>query len=149
MQLTNNFSLDELCVTSTGIKNVPNEEQIKNLDKLAENVLQPIRDHFRTPIHIISGYRSPACNKAVGGAKNSDHLKGMASDIDQPGHSRVTNKMIFDYIKENLEYRQLIWEFGDDNNPAWVHVSYNENDNKGEVLKAVKKNGKTIYQKVP
>jgi hypothetical protein len=144
MQLTNNFSLEELCVTSTGIKNVPNEEQIKNLDKLAENVLQPIRDHFRTPIHIISGYRSSACNKAVGGAKNSDHLKGMASDIDQPGHSRVTNKMIFDYIKENLEFRQLINEF----DYSWIHVSYNENDNKGEVLKAVKKNGKTIYQKV-
>jgi zinc D-Ala-D-Ala carboxypeptidase len=144
MQLTNNFSLEELCVTSTGIKNVPNEEQTKNLDKLAENVLQPIRDRFRTSIHIISGYRSPACNKAVGGAKNSDHLKGMASDIDQPSYSRVTNKMIFDYIKENLEFRQLINEF----DYSWIHVSYDENDNKGEVLKAVKKNGKTIYQKV-
>ena len=145
MQLTNNFSLEELTITNTGLKNNPNKEQIANLDKLSENILQPLRDHFRVPIHISSGFRTIEVNKAIKGAKNSDHLKGMAVDIDQPSTSRVTNKMIFDWIRENLKFRQLISEFGTEDNPGWIHVSYNEADNKGEILRADKKEGKTVY----
>jgi zinc D-Ala-D-Ala carboxypeptidase len=150
--LSEHLSIAELTRSESakrlGLSNMPTEEHLDNLKKLADNIFEPIRNHFRCPILISSGYRSQGLNNAIGGAKGSDHLKGMAIDIDMDNTPNgVTNKMIFDYIKNNLKFRQLIWEFGDNENPNWVHISYNENDLKNEILIATKHNGKTNYKK--
>lgn len=114
--------------TAKGIDNTPTQEVIDNLTKLIEAVLDPLRKWYGKPIHINSGYRCSALNEAVGGAKNSQHTTGMAADIDT--HSTEENKKLFDYIKDNLEYDQLI----DEKNLAWVHVSYNDGHNRKQVL---------------
>jgi len=150
--LSEHLSIAELTRSESakrlGLSNMPTEEHLANLKKLADNIFEPIRNHFRCPILISSGYRSQGLNNAIGGAKGSDHLKGMAIDIDMDNTPNgVTNKMIFDYIKNNLKFRQLIWEFGNSENPDWVHISYNENDLKNEILIATKHNGKTNYKK--
>ncbi len=89
------------------------------------NCFDPLRRWWRKPIGISSFYRSPELNKAIKGSKNSQHCKGQAIDIDADIlHNGITNKMIFDWLKLNVDFDQLIWEYGDDLNPAWVHVSY-------------------------
>ena len=127
---------------------MPTEAHIANLKLLAEKVFEPIRNNFRCPIHISSGYRSAELNKAVGGATTSQHSSGEAIDIDMDGSPNgVTNKMVFDYIKKYLEFDQLIWEFGSAENPDWVHVSYESTGKqRKQVLKAYKENGKTHYK---
>ena len=150
MNLSKNLTLSEVTKSNTainlGIKNEPNAEQLENLKTIANEVFQKIRDHFGVPIKVSSGFRSEALNKKVGGSKTSDHMKGCALDIDMDGiPGNVTNRDIFNYIKNNLVFRQLIWEFGNANNPDWVHVSYVKGDNKKEILKAIKKGKKTIY----
>jgi hypothetical protein len=158
MQLSKNLALAEVTRSETakrkGISNMPAPEHIENFKKLAENVFQPIRDHFGCPIHISSGYRSEALNKAIGGAgkmvngkyvPSSQHCTGEAIDIDMDGTS-ITNKQVFDYIKDNLNFDQLIWEFGTDANPDWVHVSYESTGKqRKQILKAVKKGSATTY----
>lgn len=148
MQLSKNLSLAEVIRSESakrkGISNTPNEEHLKQLTLLAQYVFQPIRDHFLVPIHISSGYRSPELNKAVGGSSTSQHSKGQAIDIDND-NSKITNKQIFEFIKNNLDFDQLIWEFGNEANPDWVHVSYVKGKNRKQILKAIKKNGKTSY----
>ena len=131
-----------------GVSNMPTPEHIENIKKLAENIFEPIRNNFRVPIHISSGYRSEALNKAIGGSKTSQHSKCEAIDIDMDGSSNgVTNRMVFDYIIKNLEFDQLIWEFGTSENPDWVHVSYSASGKqRKQVLKAVRVDGKTTYQ---
>jgi len=151
MQLSEHLSLAEVTRSETakrkGVSNMPTEAHITNFKLLAENVFEPIRNHFGKPIHISSGYRSAALNKAIGGAAGSQHCQGEAIDIDMDGHAGgVTNKMVFDYIKENLNFDQLIWEFGTDANPDWVHVSYESTGKqRKQILKAVKKGGATSY----
>jgi hypothetical protein len=150
MNLSKNLTLGEVTKSNTainlGIKNEPNTEQLENLKTIANEVFQKIRDHFGKPIKVSSGFRSDALNKKVGGSKTSDHMKGCALDIDMDGiPGDITNAQIFNYIKDNLEFKQLIWEFGTNMNPDWVHVSYVKGDNKKEVLKAVKKGTKTVY----
>ena len=149
MKLSRNLTLTEAIKSITAIRldidNEPTKEHLENLILVAERIFQPVRDHFNTPVYISSGYRSKALNKAVNGSKTSDHCKGKALDIDQDGKSYITNRQVFDYIKDNLEFKQLIWEHGNDKNPAWVHVSYDENDNKKEILRAIKINKKTKY----
>jgi hypothetical protein len=158
MQLSKNLALAEVTRSETakrkGISNMPTPEHIENFKKLAENVFQPIRDHFGCPIHISSGYRSEALNKAIGGAgkmvngkyvPSSQHCTGEAIDIDMDGTS-ITNKQVFEYIKDNLNFDQLIWEMGTDANPDWVHVSYESTGKqRKQVLKAVKKGSATSY----
>ena len=149
MQLSKNLSLAEVIRSETakrkGVSNMPTEAHIENFKLLAEKVFQPIRDHFGVPIHISSGYRSAALNKAIGGAASSQHCTGEAIDIDMDGTS-VTNAAIFNYIKDNLEFDQLIWEFGTDANPDWVHVSYESTGKqRKQILKAKKVGGKTTY----
>jgi NADH dehydrogenase FAD-containing subunit len=148
MQLSKNLSLAEVLRSESakrnGISNTPTKEHLANLVSIALNVFQPIRDHFLVPIHISSGYRSLALNKAVGGSNTSQHSKGQALDIDMDG-TKITNKQIFDFIKDNIEFDQLIWEFGTDKNPDWVHVSYAKGKNRKQILKAVRRNGKTSY----
>jgi hypothetical protein len=149
MQLSKHLALAEVMRSETakrkGISNMPTPEHIENFKKLAENVFEPIREHFGVPVHLSSGYRSAALNKAVGGASSSQHCKGEAIDIDMDG-TTVTNKQIFDFIKANVNFDQLIWEFGTDSNPDWVHVSYNSDGaQRKQILKAVKKGGATSY----
>lgn len=149
MQLSKNLSLAEVIRSETakrrGVSNMPTDAHIANFKLLAEKVFQPIRDHFGVPIHISSGYRSAALNKAIGGAASSQHCTGEAIDIDMDGTS-VTNAQIFNYIKDNLEFDQLIWEFGTDTNPDWVHVSYESTGKqRKQILKAVKSGGATKY----
>ena len=149
MQLSTHLALAEVMRSETakrkGISNMPTPEHIENFKKLAENVFQPIREHFGVPIHISSGYRSKALNTAVGGSLSSQHCKGEAIDIDMDGTS-ITNAQIFNYIKENLEFDQLIWEFGTDTNPDWVHVSYESTGKqRKQILKAIKSAKGTAY----
>lgn len=151
MKLSEHLELAEVIRSETakrhGISNMPTEEHIANFKKLAENVFEKIRNNFRCPIYISSGYRSKELNACTPGASaTSDHCKGMALDLDQQGHSQgITNKDVFDYIKANLKFKQLIWEGGTEQEADWIHVSYDENNLKNEVLRAVKVNGKMTY----
>jgi hypothetical protein len=152
MKLSENLSLSEVTRSDSakrkGISNEPTPEHLENFKKLAENIFEPIRKHFGKPIHISSGYRSKALNAAIGGSASSQHCTGEAIDIDMDGSSNgITNKMVFDYIKANLNFDQLIWEFGTKDNPDWVHVSYETTGKqRKQVLRAVKAGGKTAYQ---
>ena len=127
---------------------MPTEEHIINLKELAEHIFEPIRANFRQPILISSGYRSKELNAKIGGANSSQHSLGQAIDIDMDGTiNGVTNADIFKYIKEKLPFDQLIWEFGNDIQPDWVHVSYS-NRNRKQILKATKLNGITHYKQI-
>ena len=131
--------------TRRGIDNTPNDEQLKNMELIAEEVFEPLRSYVGGPIKINSFFRSPELNTAIGGSSKSQHCKGQAIDIDDT-FGRMTNAEMYYWIKENLEFDQMIWEFGDDDNPDWVHVSYvSAEDNRNRCLKAYKENGKTAY----
>jgi hypothetical protein len=151
MKLSEHLDLSEVTRSETakrkGISNMPTEAHIANFKLLAEKVFEPIRTHFRCPIIISSGYRSEALNREVGGSSTSDHCSGQAIDIDMDGTPNgVTNRMVFDYIKDNLDFNQLIFEFGDKENPDWVHVSYSASGNqRKQILRASRVNGKTTY----
>jgi hypothetical protein len=150
MKISQHLSLSEVTRSETakrkGISNTPTAEHLDNFKLLAEKVFEPIRLHFGVPIHISSGYRSKELNDAIGGSQTSQHSKGQAIDIDMDGSTNgVTNKMIYDFIKEKLDFDQLIWEFGTDLNPDWVHVSYTKTGNRKQKLKAVRSGGKTTY----
>jgi len=128
MKLSKNLSLNEVVRSDTAMRrdidNTPTEEHLKNLKYTAEKVFQPIREHFGVPIYISSGYRSKELNEAIGGSPRSFHSHGMALDLDQDGRNKgVSNADVFYYIKENLQFTELIWEFGDETNPNWVHVA--------------------------
>ena len=152
MKLSLHLDLSEVVRSESakrkGISNMPTPEHIANFKILAEKVFEPIREHFRCPIHISSGYRSKELNATIPGASlTSQHCSGEAIDIDMDGTPNgVTNRMVFDYIKDNLEFDQLIYEFGDSNNPDWVHVSYETTGKqRKQILKAIRVNGKTSY----
>ena len=152
MKLSKNLSLNEVIKSNTaerrGIDNNPNETHLANLKYLAEQVFQPIRDHFGVPIYISSGYRSPALNEAIGGSPRSFHSHGMALDLDQDGRNKgVSNADVFYFIKENFPFSELIWEFGNEDNPNWVHVAIakgRENEKKTKIAEKI--NGKTQYK---
>lgn len=147
MRLSKNFSLEELVKSDTairrGINNEPSQDIINNLQELVDNILQPLRDRMG-PIVISSGYRSPELNTAIGGSKTSDHCLGMAADIEVLG---VDNKMTAEVIRDCFSFTQVILEFYKDGVPdsGWVHVSYDPQDLKKQVLRADKVNGKTHY----
>ena len=148
MQLTTNFSLHELTKSETalrmGLDNTPGPVETEYLKLLAENVLQPIRDHFQKGVKVNSGFRSSETNQATGGAKSSDHVKGQAADIEIPG---VANADLAQWIMDNLDYTQLILEFYTPGIPdsGWVHVSYDPENLKKQELTAMKVAGKTQY----
>lgn len=150
MKLSNYVSLAEVTKSDTatrrGISNEPTPEHLENLKTICVEVFDKVRTHFGVPLFISSGYRSEALNKAIGGSKNSDHNLGRALDLDQDGRGNgVTNMEVFEFIKDNLEFDQLIYEFGTTKNPDWVHVGYRKGANRKQVLKAIKLNGKTKY----
>lgn len=135
-RLTKNFTLEELCKSNTatrlGIKNVPNKTEKDSLTRLAENILQPLRDHFDEPIKIGSGYRCEKLNKDVGGVANSQHMKGEAADLCIDG-DKAKGKKWFDFIRCNLDFDQLIWEHNKKGS-YWVHVSYKNGGNRHNVI---------------
>jgi zinc D-Ala-D-Ala carboxypeptidase len=150
MKLSNYLSLAEVTRSDTakrkGISNEPTAEHLENMKTIAVEVFDKVREYFGVPIFVSSGYRSAALNKAIGGSSTSDHNLGRALDLDQDGHGNgVTNADVFNYIKNNLEFDQLIWEFGTDKNPDWVHVGYRKGANRKQILKAVREGGKTKY----
>lgn len=152
MKISEHLELSELIRSESakrnGLSNMPTLEHIENLKKLADKIFEPIRNYFCKPIRISSGYRSRDLNTKIGGANTSQHSTGEAIDIDMDG-TDITNKEIFDYIKKNLSFDQLIWEFGTDKNPDWVHVSYESNGKqRKQILKATKQNGKTYYTNI-
>ena len=128
-----------------GLDNTPNESQLKCMKEIAEAVFEPLREWAGGPIKINSFFRGEPVNTAIGGSKYSQHMKGQAMDIDDTfGHK--TNAEMYHYIKDNLDFDQLIWEFGDDENPNWIHVSYvTHRENRKKLTIAKKINGKTKY----
>ena len=152
MKLSEHLDLSEVIRSESakrnGISNMPTEAHIANFKLLAEKVFEPIRLNFRCPINISSAYRSVELNCAVKGSATSQHCTGEAIDIDMDGTPHgVSNKMVFNYIKEYLEFDQLICEFGTNENPDWVHVSYESSGKqRKQVLKAYKEAGKTKYK---
>ena len=134
MNLSKNFTLEEMTATNKHLPNVPSEEEIENLTQLVKHVLQPLRDKFGRPIHINSGFRSLEVNKEEGGCLNpiSQHCKGEAADLDSDD-----NATLFHLIRFEFNFDQLIWEGGNSSQPAWVHVSYKTEGNRKQPLKMV------------
>ena len=128
------------------IKNEPNKEQLKNMKLLAEKVFEPLRIEVGGPIKVNSFFRSPELNKAIGGSSKSQHCHGQAIDLDDTfGH--MSNAQMYYFIKSELDFDQMIWEFGNNKNPNWVHVSYvSPEKNRNRCLRAYKENGKTKYE---
>lgn len=132
-----------------GLNNDPTKAHLTNMELLAEKVFEPLRKHVNGPIKINSFYRGPELNKAIGGSANSQHCKGQAIDIDDV-YGKRSNAEMFTYIREMLDFDQVIWEFGTDMNPNWIHVSYvSKEENRNRCLKAYKdENGKTKYKTI-
>ena len=130
--------------TRLNISNIPNEDLLKNMVLVAEQVFEPLRDWAKHPIRVNSFYRSPKLNAAIKGSFRSSHLSGLAIDISTLG--KKSNGELFDYIRQNLDFDQIIWEFGNNENPRWIHLSYkNKKDNRKDVLKARYRGGKVTY----
>ena len=131
--------------TRRGIDNNPNDEQLENMELIAKEVFEPLRDWVDGPIKINSFFRSPELNTAIGGSSKSQHCKGQAMDIDDT-FGKATNAEMYHWIKDHMDFDQMIWEFGNDDNPNWVHISYvSAKDNRNRCLKAYKEKGKTKY----
>ena len=128
-----------------GLKNDPTDAHLENMKLICEKVFEPLRTHVGGPIKINSFYRGPELNKAIGGSAKSQHCHGQAMDIDDT-YGHASNAAMFDWIKANLDFDQMIWEFGNDQNPDWVHVSYvSPEANRKRCLKAYRESGKTKY----
>ena len=130
------------------ISNEPDVVQLACMKLIAETVFENAREYFEVPIYISSFFRSGALNKALKGAKGSQHMKGEAMDLDCDVYGEITNKELFEYIKENCYFDQLILEnVGEDGTGGWVHVSYKKEGNRNEVLIMTKIDGKSTYTK--
>ena len=152
MKLSKNFSLAEMTKSQTatrmGLDNNPSMDEQENLRLLCERVLQPVRDHFNHVVSVSSGYRSAALSQAIGSSPDSQHTKGMAADFEIYG---TPNNEVFNWIKNNLMYDQMILEFWntDEPNSGWVHVAYNpdQEENIKQNLRAYKdEDNKTQYK---
>lgn len=129
-----------------GIDNIPGDYELGNMELIAERLFEPLRAWVGGPVKINSFYRNKELNLAIGGSQRSQHCQGRAIDLDDT-FGYKTNAEMFNWIKENLNFDQLIWEFGSDSNPDWVHMSYvSEDQNRNRCLRALKKNGKTVYE---
>ena len=148
-RLTKHVSYKEGVYSTTalrlGLNNDPSDDHLQNMILLSEKIFEPLRIHVGGPIKINSFYRGPELNKAIGGSSKSQHCHGQAIDIDDT-YGHASNKEMFNWIKANLDYDQMIWEFGTDENPNWVHVSYvDPGSNRNRCLKAYREDGKTKY----
>jgi len=150
MKITAHVSYKEVTKSNTairkGIENIPSGEQMENIKLLCENIFEPLRKHVGGPIAINSLFRSVELNRAIGGSSSSQHcaINGAAIDIDDTlGY--MSNADMFSFIKDNLDFDQMIWEYGDDENPDWVHVSYKSTKNRKQILRCKRVKGKTVY----
>lgn len=156
MKLSKHLSLKEATYSATAIKNglnnKPNIGQVEVLKALAVNIFEPCRKFCGGPLKVTSGFRGPQLNSLIGGSLTSDHCVNdhntAALDLDCDVYKNSTNADLFNYIKDNLDFKQLIWEFGNDEQPNWVHVSWSTNAhfNKREILIAKRINGRTVYE---
>ena len=152
MKISNHISYKESIKSNTatrlGIKNVPGSYELTNMIAVANSIFEPLREWVGGPIKVNSFYRCKELNKTIGGSERSQHCEGRAIDLDDTfGHK--TNAEMFNYIKDNLNFDQLIWEFGSDKNPDWVHVSYvSEEQNRNRCLRAERINGRTQYREI-
>ena len=142
MKISDNITYAEAIHSNTakrkGIDNTPTAKQVEVMKLTAEKIFEPLRSWVGGPIKVNSFFRSPELNEKIGGSKTSQHCKGQAIDIDDV-YGYKTNAEMYNWIKENLNFDQMIWEFGTDMNPNWVHVSYvSEEDNRNRCLKAYK-----------
>ena len=153
MKLSDNLGLSEVIKSNTairkGIDNSPTDDHLESLEDIAKDIFQPLRNALGV-IYVSSGYRSEDLNKAIGGSRKSQHSKGEALDLDNDNkNGAASNTEIFNYIKDNLDFDQLIWEFGTDEKPDWVHVSYTtKRSNRKEILRVRKINGKNKYERI-
>ena len=140
-------SIKSNTATRLGIDNTPGDYELSNMELIAEKVFEPLRAWVGGPVKINSFYRNKELNLAIGGSQQSQHCEGRAIDLDDTFRHK-TNAEMYNYIKENLNFDQLIWEFGSSKNPDWVHVSYvSQAENRNRCLIAYKDNGKTKYKK--
>lgn len=150
MQITEHVSYKDATYSDTAIRNnisnEPNETQLIQIERCASAIFEPLMEWVGGPVKINSVFRSAELNKKIGGANSSQHCanNGAAFDVDDT-FGYKTNKEMLHYIKDNLDFDQLIYEYGDDENPDWVHFSYNQGKNRKQVLRAIKENGKTKY----
>ena len=150
MKISNHITYAEAIHSNTakrrGIDNTPSQTQVEAMKLLAEKVFEPLREWVGGPIKVNSFFRSEALNEAIGGSATSQHCKGQAIDIDDV-YGRKSNAEMYNWIKENLDFDQMIWEFGTDMQPNWVHVSYvSEEKNRNKCLKAYKEHSRTKYK---
>tara|TARA_E500000318_G_C3564680_1_gene215140 strand:+ start:430 stop:894 length:465 start_codon:yes stop_codon:yes gene_type:complete len=150
MKVTEHVSYKEATKSNTairkGIENIPSGEQMENIKLLCQKVFEPLREHVGGPIAINSLFRSPELNRAIGGSSTSQHcaINGAAMDIDDT-FGYMSNAEMFKFIKDNLDFDQMIWEYGNEDNPDWVHVSYKARENRNQILRCKKVKGKTVY----
>lgn len=153
-KISNHISFKEAVRSSTAVRknidNTPNDQQLTNMKILAENVFEPLRIWAEKPIYISSFFRSTKLNLVIGGSKTSQHCaeKGAAIDIDADVFGGKSNKELFEHLRDTLEFDTLIWEFGDDDQPAWVHVSYHNDNNRKRILKAYNSESGTKYKTI-
>ena len=150
MRISNHITYAEAIHSNTakrkGIDNTPNPTQVEAMKVLAEEIFEPLREWVGGPIKVNSFYRSPELNEEIGGVASSQHCKGQAIDIDDV-YGRKSNAEMYHWIKENLNWDTLIWEFGTDMNPNWIHISFlSKEENRNRCLKAYKEHGKTKYK---
>ena len=147
--ISEHISYKEATHSATALRrdldNTPNDEQLKCMEEVAENLFEPLREWVGGPIKVNSFFRGEPVNTAIGGYRKSQHMKGQAIDIDDTfGHK--TNAEMYHYIKDNLDFDQMIWEFGSDENPNWVHISWvSHRPNRKKLTIAKKINGRTKY----
>ena len=147
--ISKHVSYHEGTYSQTGVRrdldNTPDDDQLKRMEEVAENLFEPLREWVGGPIKINSFFRGEPVNTAIGGSRKSQHMKGQAIDIDDTfGHK--TNAEMYHYVKDNLDFDQLIWEFGTDENPNWLHISWvSHRPNRKKLTVAKKVNGKTKY----
>lgn len=151
MKLSKNFSLSEFTKSNTairrGLDNNPTAEHIHNLVWLCENILQPLRDELGVSIRVTSGYRGEELNAAIGGSSTSDHCKGAGADCELWINGYEDNAKLFNVLRiMDLPVKQVIWEFGDEDQPSWVHIAGVKGDDRREYLQAYKEGGKTKYK---
>ena len=151
-QISKNITYAEAIHSNTAkrrcIDNTPTAKQVEVMRLTAEKVFEPLREWVGGPIKVNSFFRSVALNEAIGGSASSQHCKGQAIDIDDV-YGCKTNAEMYAWIKENLDFDQMIWEFGTDMNPNWIHISYvSEEDNRNRCLKAYKEDRKTKYKTI-
>lgn len=150
MKISQHISYGEGIASATaqarGIKNIPPVGVLETMKHTAEKIFEPVRLHFGKPIKVSSFYRSPVLNKAIGGSSTSQHCLGEALDMDGDTYGFPSNKQIFEFIRDNLKFDQLIVEGIENGRIAWVHCSIKKNGNRNQILFMYKSKGKTVYE---